>query len=143
MTKEKTKIRKRPTLRQEALAEGIIRNSTLAPSKRKNKMKLVAEVGYSKGIQKTPSKAIDSEGVQNAIEDILNKAGLTKELVAEALAEDINIKKQNRVQELKLASDILGMVDNKTNINVGLFSLSEALDQARQGNGEIIEQTPE
>lgn len=55
------------TIRQRKLAEVIIENSTL--DKPLNGGEMLAKVGYSKGIQKSPSRVIEAEGVQSVLED--------------------------------------------------------------------------
>ncbi len=63
-------------------------------------------VGYSEGVQRTPSIVTESIGFKQAIRDL----GLTEELITASLVEDIEAKKGGRVQELKLGAEILGMV---------------------------------
>jgi hypothetical protein len=64
---------------------------------------------------------------------VLEELGLTRELVASSLVEDIKTKPQNRVGELRLASQILGMVDeqmnsrtNDVNINILMASYNQS-----------------
>ena len=72
----------------------------------------MASVGYSKKTSKhKQSEIMESKGVKQELSVILNKAGLTEDLIAESLVEDIqlNKKKGKRIQELTLGAEILGM----------------------------------
>ncbi|MEK7228182.1 MAG: hypothetical protein AAB681_02395 [Patescibacteria group bacterium] len=66
--------------------------------------------GYSEKTINNPSNLTQSKGFRAILED----SGLTETLVASALVEDIEKKPQNRVKELALASDILGMRKHET-----------------------------
>ena len=88
-----------PTIRQQAAADEILKNQMRAPEDRLTKKEIAAASGYLSTAQ------LNSDGVRAA----LARYGLTEELVTAALVEDINAKPQNRVQELKLGADILGM----------------------------------
>ncbi len=61
--------------------------------------------GYSPETANTPKKLTESKGFK----ELMKEYGLTEGLIAKALVEDINGKPLNRVQELKLGSEILGM----------------------------------
>ena len=100
------------TMLQKELAKKIIENQTLPKYKRKNKKQLLASVGYSKKTSKHKQKEIiESDGVVRELKVILNEAGLTEDLIAESLVEDIQLKKKKgkRIQELTLGAEILGM----------------------------------
>ena len=100
------------SIRQKVLAENIIKNQTLPVYKRKNKTKLVETSGYSKvQAEKKQKEIIESKGVIRELKVILDEAGLTEDLIAESLVEDIqlNKKKGKRIQELTLGAEILGM----------------------------------
>ena len=62
-----------PTIRQEKVAGFIIENAVL--DKPLNGGEILAKVGYSKGMQKSPSRVLESEGVITALEE----SGFTEE----------------------------------------------------------------
>ena len=116
------------SIRQKALAENIIKNQSLSPSKRKNKSELVEGSGYTEIQSKKKQKEImESKGVQKELKVICDEAGLTEELIAESLVFDIENKPRKREKEMRLGADILGMTKNKSeatpNIlqNIALF----------------------
>jgi hypothetical protein len=67
------------------------------------------EVGYTKASAKNPKNLTESKGFKA----LLKESGLDEDLVVSALVEDIKKKRFNRVQELKLGADLLGMVKKK------------------------------
>ena len=84
------------------------------------KKELVAKGSYSKAIQSQPHKVLETEGYKQALAEY----GLTEELITCSLVEDIEKKPQNRVQELKLGSEILGMKrDTNVNVQVNIANL--------------------
>ena len=97
---------------QKELAKNIIENQSKPKHKRKNKKELLVSTGYSKSTAGSEQREImESKGVKQELSVILNKAGLTEDLIAESLVEDIqlNKKKGKRIQELTLGAEILGM----------------------------------
>ena len=97
---------------QRDLANAIVENTKKPHYKRKNKKDLLVSVGYSEiTAEAIPSKIIEAKGVKSALREM----GLTEELVTEALVSDINEKAKNRLGEMRLAAEILGMNegDNK------------------------------
>lgn len=70
-----------------------------------NMSRAMREAGYSPATAKTPDKLTKSDGYKELMEEY----GLTEGLIARALVNDIKKKPKNRVAELKLASEILGM----------------------------------
>lgn len=87
-----------------------------------NKSKLVELGGYGESVQKTPAKALESIGYKKE----LALFGLTEELITTALVHDIQKKPSNRVKELSLGAEILGMKDaEKQMINIQVNSYSE------------------
>ena len=100
------------TILQKELAKNILENQTLPKYKRKNKKELLVSTGYAESTAGSEQKEIiESDGVKQELSVILNKAGLTEDLIAESLVEDIrlNKKKGKRIQELTLGAEILGM----------------------------------
>ncbi len=88
-----------PTVRQQALADEILKNQMRAPKDRLTKQKVALEAGY---LTTAPMKA---DGVKVA----LAHYGLTEKLIRVALVDDIENKAGNRVAELRLGADILGI----------------------------------
>ena len=94
---------KTPTPKQRQAAKKIIENQRI--DKPKDLGVVLADIGYSKGIQETPSIVIESQGFKQAIRDM----GLTEELITSSLVKDIKKKPKNRLGELRLGAEILGM----------------------------------
>ena len=95
---------------QIALAMAKIENQKLPRDKRKNKKELLVSVGYAtKTAEKQPSRELESKGVKDAIRAM----GLTEELITDALVNDIKEKAKNRLGEMRLGAEILGMNDNE------------------------------
>lgn len=67
---------------------------------------MLKNVGYGRGLQIQPKRVLESKGFKIALAEL----GLTEDLVTTALVEDINGKPRDRVRELKLGAEILGMV---------------------------------
>ncbi len=88
-----------PTIRQQALADEILKNQMRAPKDRLTKQKVALEAGY---LTTAPMK---TDGVKVA----LSRYGLTEELITAALVDDIKLKPQDRLGELRLGAEILGM----------------------------------
>ncbi len=88
-----------PTIRQMAAADEILKNQMKYPADRLTKKQIATEVGY---LTTAPLK---SDGVKVA----LARYGLTEELITAALVDDINSKPGQRVAELRLGADILGI----------------------------------
>lgn len=95
-----------PRLKQKNLAR--IRLETYKDPKI-NKTKLVAMGGYGKSVQQTPSKVLESKGYKEALAEF----GLTEELITSSLISDIKDKPKNRLGELRLGAEILGMNDKE------------------------------
>ena len=66
---------------------------------------IMTEVGYEAMTAKNPKNLTESRGYKEE----LARYGLTEELVTSALVEDIENKPQERVAELRLGAEILGM----------------------------------
>lgn len=96
------KIQKKPTPRQKKAAKAIIKNATLA--KPKYLGEVLQEVGYGK-IGEHPARIIESQGFKQALRDL----GLTEELITTSLVFDIENKPKNRLGELRLGAEILGI----------------------------------
>lgn len=68
-------------------------------------------VGYSPETARSPQKLTESKGFKELCEE----AGLTDELLLNALVNDINAKPANRVQELTLAAKLRGRLSEQSN----------------------------
>lgn len=91
---------------QKELAEAIVVNKKLPRDKRKNKKELLVSMGYATTTAESiPNKILESKGVKEALKEY----GLTEKLVTTSLVSDIQEKPKNRLGELRLASEILGM----------------------------------
>lgn len=99
----KKKAKRRPTLKQRRAAKALLDNQLL--DKPKTEGEVLASVGYGT-ITQDPKRIIESIGFKQALRDL----GLTETFITTALVEDIKGKPQNRIQELKLGAEILGMV---------------------------------
>lgn len=71
---------------------------------------ILGNIGYSPSIALNPFMVTQSAGFKLALE----KLGLTETLITESLVTDIKEKPKNRIQELKLGAEILGMVKRES-----------------------------
>lgn len=65
---------------------------------------VLQNVGYGK-IGEHPARIVESTGFKQALRDL----GLTEELITNALVDDIKNKPKNRLGELRLGAEILGI----------------------------------
>lgn len=77
-----------------------------------SKAEIMREAGYSEAIATVPAKITESKGFQ----ELLEEAGLTQNLIAKSLADDIKAKPRKRVNELRLGADITGMIKRNNTI---------------------------
>lgn len=70
-----------------------------------NMGKIMRVAGYSELTSKTPQRLTESKGFN----ELCKKAGLTKDLVLKALADDIREKPRDRSKEIGHACKILGL----------------------------------
>lgn len=87
-----------PTLKQKIAVDRLVEN-------RGNVSLSMREAGYDLTTAKNPKNLTESKGYKQ----LLKESGLTEELIASALVFDIENKPKNRVSELRLGSEILGM----------------------------------
>lgn len=92
-----------PRPRQRKAAKAVVEN--LLSNDPQPTGAVLASVGYSQGVTETPSIVTDSLGFKQALRDM----GLTEELITTSLVEDIRIKKQSRLGELRLGAELLGL----------------------------------
>jgi hypothetical protein len=95
------------TLKQKLAVDKIVENHG-------NVSRAMLEVGYDPDTAKNPKNLTESKGFK----ELMTALGLTENLVALSLKEDIEAKPQNRVKELSLAADILGMKKSGGNLVV-------------------------
>ena len=86
------------TLKQKRAFDKVVENGG-------NVSRAMMDADYSINTANTPQKLTESKGYK----ELLKESGLNEELVAKSLVEDIEKKPQNRIGELRLASDVLGM----------------------------------
>jgi len=91
------------TARQRKAARAVVEN--LRSSKPKSHKQVLSSVGYGTGLQDQPQRVLGSEGFKEALREM----GLTEELITSALVSDIKKKPKNRISELRLGAEILGM----------------------------------
>lgn len=94
---------RKPTVRQRRLAKGLVENQMSHTPLSVGAV--MREIGYSNTISEQPSRITESSGFKKALAEL----GLTEELIVTALVDDILDKPRQRVKELTLAADILGM----------------------------------
>lgn len=97
-----------------------------------------SKIPYSPATAKTPKKLTESKGFQ----EIARKKGLTAGLITGALVEDIKKKPQNRVPEMRLGADILGMTENKEGGNKTLIINITGETAKRYGIGTSSSASP-
>lgn len=96
-------MERKPTKKQiDAVNEMVVNGGKAQPAMRK--------AGYSENTLKTPKKLTESLGFKQ----LCDECGLTEDLIVGCLVEDINLKPQNRKQELELGARIRGMLVDRT-----------------------------
>ena len=93
---------KTPTPRQKKAAIALFNNAT--SDKPVPVGEVLANVGYGTIVQ-DPKRITESIGFKKALNDL----GLSETLITESLVEDIKEKKGNRLGELRLGAEMLGM----------------------------------
>ncbi len=137
MENTQTKPRRVPTPKQRKGALAVLENAQL--DKPKPLGGVLENVGYG-SIAENPTRIIESAGFKQALADL----GLTEELITSALVLDIKEKPKNRIQELKLGAEILGMVkredqnDKPKTQTTYNFIFSEDVQKQIQISNEII-----
>jgi len=86
-----------PTIRQRKAAKVVVSGGTPTQALR--------EANYAPSVIRKPKVVTEKEGFKEA----LREYGLTEELITAALVEDIEAKPQNRLGEMRLGAEILGM----------------------------------
>jgi len=117
-----------PTPKQRVAAKAIVEN--LQREAPLPVGEILEKSGYSEKTALTPKTVTDTIGFKQALRDL----GLTEELITTALVEDIQAKPANRIQELKLGAEVLGMTKRdeepqKQQGNTYNFIFSESVQQ--------------
>lgn len=92
------------------MAKAVVENMMLDNPKPLGEV--MADNGYGSGAIHTPSIVTESQGFKAALAEM----GLTEDLVTTSLVEDIKGKPKQRIQELKLGAEILGMVKREADV---------------------------
>lgn len=93
-----------PTQRQKVAAKAVADN--LVADKPLPLGKVLENSGYSEKTALTPKTVTELAGFKQALYDL----GLTEGLITSSLVSDIQEKPKNRLGELKLGAELLGMV---------------------------------
>lgn len=86
------------TIKQKKVINNLVENGG-------NVTKAMRDAGYSEATINNPSNLTKSKGYKGLLEEY----GLTEDRVVTALVEDIKKKPQNRIRELALGAELLGM----------------------------------
>lgn len=120
----KKKPAKRPTPRQRKAALEIVKN--LLKDKPETEAKVLADIGYSKGITETPSMVTQSEGFQTALEETGLKAALIRQgITPDKISERINVLLHAKKSIQKFShetgeTELIGEQDDYQAIDKGL-----------------------
>ncbi|MDB5188237.1 MAG: hypothetical protein JWO50_757 [Candidatus Kaiserbacteria bacterium] len=119
------------TIKQKRAVQKIVENGG-------NATNAMREAGYSEASVNNPSNLTKSKGYR----EILNETGLNEQVVVKALVSDIRNKAKNRVRELSLAADILGMRKNieeilKPQIKLNIINFKDFSDKDRNHYDEV------
>lgn len=99
-----TKIQKRtPTPKQKKAAKAYVEN--LMSAKPVSTGQVLRNVGFTDAVAHTPKFVTDTVGFKQALREL----GLTEELITTSLVSDIKSKPKNRLGELRLGAEILGI----------------------------------
>jgi len=105
---------------QKLAADKIIQKQMENPTKRVNKGEVLRDVGYSESVSKRPTTVTESAGFLTYMSD----SGITERNLAGMLAEDLQAKVGERLGEMKLAAQLMGIdgaADNSTNVQVNVM----------------------
>lgn len=113
------------TIKQRKLAKVIIENSTL--DKPENAGQMLEKVGYSRHLVKQPSRVIETEGVQEALEEYGFTLDNAKRVVSDIMLNE-NVDPNAR---LKATDQVFKVKDGyaatkSVNINIGLSEEDQA-----------------
>jgi len=91
-----------PTIKQKKAVDNLVGNGG-------NVTRAMREAGYAEDTLNTPQKLTESKGFK----ELMAEYGLTEGLITKSLVADINKKPGERVKELNLGAEILGMKQEK------------------------------
>lgn len=145
MTKIQQKKRKSPTPRQTKAAHAVVKN--LLSDKPKSVASVLESVGYGSGLQNSPQRVMESEGMQTALKEIglqeaLMRQGVTPEKIAEKIDVLLDAKKKifrNNVSTKKIEE--VGTEDDFTAIDKGLRHATAIHGIIPQGGGGEVKNT--
>lgn len=91
------------TARARKAARLVVEN--LRSAKPKPHKIILSNAGYGKDVQNAPNRVLGTDGFKEALREM----GLTEELITSSLVSDIRKKPKERLGELRLGAEILGM----------------------------------
>ena|SRR3990167_48726 len=94
-----------PTTRQRKATEGVAGGQSVSQA--------MIRAGYDLTTAKNPKNLTESKGFKQ----LCKNNGLTESLIIKSLAHDIKAKKENSVPELRLGTEILGMINEENKEN--------------------------
>jgi len=126
----------KPKFRHKKLANEIIKQKMTTG--KVNTGKAMRDAGYSESFSKTPNVVLESKGFKAVA--VAN--GLTEENIAKWLYADIVTNEGKRVPELTLTSKLLGMHEEKINVdlsqNTTVSLLRGLLDASKEEEDEVL-----
>ena len=105
----------KPTIRQKKVAKLMLDNVS------SSKKEILQMAGYGK-LASQPHRVLEAEGTKMALAEY----GLTEELITTSLVSDIEAKPKNRLGELRLGSEILGMKEGEKTLNILIYNNEQA-----------------
>jgi len=119
-----------PTELQKAAADNIIAQKLV--SNKINKKKALLDAGYSLNMANSAVQVTESQGFKM----YMARHGVTEDNLALMLSEDLANKPGERLGELKLAADLMGLTNKDLNLNVkqvdeGLALMKSIIDESK------------
>jgi len=95
-----------------------------------NKGEALKKAGYSLTVQHNPKLVTESKGFK----EYMASHGITEDNLAGMLAADLNAKVGERLGEMKLAAELMGLTNKDLNLNVkqvdeGLLLMKQIIEQ--------------
>lgn len=119
-----------PTTKQKKIAKLVVENSTL--DRPLNGGQMLEKVGYAEGLQKSPSRVLESEGVQEALADLGFTEDNAKRVVTEIMLNpdaDNSSRLKATDQVFKVQGSYAPEKTINTNLNVDITPEKVALAQ--------------
>ena len=101
-----------PKVQHKTAADDMI-NQAITTGK-VNKGKALKKAGYSPSVQSNPKLVTESKGFKLYMEE----CGITEINLAKMLATDLEMKPGERLGEMKLALEMMGVKENTLNVNL-------------------------